>query len=474
MSRIPEIRAKYGEGIGVEVFYRFPELYDDQRTYLEADVAVGATTLSCSGQNFSVGQYIVIGNPGNVKTELIQIHTSTPPTSTVITLQTATQFAHNRGDIVRFIPYNQIVPEQSTDGTNYVVQTTVGIRTDSYETYNQFPNALETYYYRYRFFNSTTGLYSAYSNITVASGFAENTIFAVKDKALRELGEQRSILINETFLNNAIYQARRALDQDVRIFRCSFRRKDDIQIGQVISGTYRVAAPTDLRDRNTHKNILMLRVGRQNYPVIYQDDQRFKQNYLNVGHTTLASAASSGATTLTLTSSADFDSSGTIKVAGSGVGVTQTTITYTSNNRATGVLSGVSGVPAAGLASGSDVWQNATFGLPRGYTIAGGYIYFDLPFSDTYDGQGIKMDYYYTLPTVTNDSDTFDEPFYDIYVPWVKWKIKYLKTNGRIDRKTDPDYQDWEEGALRNIMQETPGQRINFIPDVTGFLSSSE
>lgn len=218
----------------------------------------------------------------------------------------------------------------------------------------------------------------------------------------------------------------------------------------------------------------MLRVGRQNYPVIYQDDQRFKQNYLNVGHTTLASAASSGATTLTLTSSADFDSSGTIKVAGSGVGVTQTTITYTSNNRATGVLSGVSGVPAAGLASGSDVWQNATFGLPRGYTIAGGYIYFDLPFSDTYDGQGIKMDYYYTLPTVTNDSDTFDEPFYDIYVPWVKWKIKYLKTNGRIDRKTDPDYQDWEEGALRNIMQETPGQRINFIPDVTGFLSSSE
>jgi hypothetical protein len=475
MSQLAEIRTQFGEGIGVELFYKFPDISQNQRTYLDADAASGVSSLSANGINFAVGQYVVIGNPGNVRTEILQVHTSTVPSASTITLVGATQFPHSRGDIIRFIPYNQLVVEKSVDGgVTYVAQSAVAIRADSSETYQQFASDLSTYYYKFRFYNATTTLYSAYSDPTIATGFGDNTIFSVKERALNELGEERTSLISDKFLNAQIYAARRALDQSPGILRWSFRRKDDQQIGQAIAGTWRVAAPIDLRDRNSHKNILMLRIGRQNYPVIYQDDQRFKQNYLNVAHTTLSVAASFGATTLTLTSAADLDATGTIKVAGSGVGVDMATITYTSVNRSTGVISGVTGVPIAGLAANSDVWQGATFGLPRGYGIVDGYLYFDVPFAYQYDGQSIKMDYYNSMTAISTDSQTFDEPFYDLFVSWLKWKSAYLKSNGKVSRDSNTDYKDWTEGVARVISQEVPGQRISFIPDISGFLSATE
>lgn len=471
MTQLPELQTQYGEGIGVECFYDFPNIDDNQRTYLDADSLAGASSLSANGINFSNLQYIVIGNPGNIKTEIVQITGS--PTASTITLVAGTQFAHNRGDLIRFIPYNQIVAEQSTDGTTYVAQSAVAIRADSSETYQQFTGGLSTYYYKFRFYNSTSTLYSQYSDPTIATGFADNTLWAIKDRALAELGEVKSSLISDRFLNAQLLAARRAMDQYPGILRWSFRRKDDQVVSQAFAGKWQFNAPSDLRDRNTHKNILMVRIGRQNYPIVYQDDNRFKQNYLNVAHTTLSVAAVFGATTLTLTSSANFDASGTIKVANS-IGTDATTITYTSNNRSTGVLSGVTGVPAAGLAITSEVWQGATFGLPRAYTIANGVISLDVPFSYAYDGQAIIMDYYYALVAVTTDSQTVDEPFYDHYVSWLKWKIKYLKANGKIDRDADSDYKDFIDGSTRIISQEVSGQRVNFIPDVDGFISTSE
>ena len=118
MSLLPKLRTKYGEPIGVELFFAFPEFQDEQRTYLDADVLAGVSSLTANGINFSDAQYIVIGQPGNLKTEIVKI--SGTPTVTAINLATALSFPHNRGDVVKFIPYNQIIPERSTDiGVTY-------------------------------------------------------------------------------------------------------------------------------------------------------------------------------------------------------------------------------------------------------------------------------------------------------------------------------------------------------------------
>lgn len=474
-SLLPILRTKYGSGIGVELFFAFPEIQDNEKTYLDANQNAGDTALNANGVNFAVGQYIVIGQPGNERTEIAQVHASIAPTSTTITLAAALNFAHNRGDLVRFIPYNQIAANYSPDNVSWNAITPVNIRSDSSETYMQRASDPSTYYYNFRFFNSTTNLYSQYSDSIAASGYAPNTRWGIKDRALRQMGEQIGNLITQQFLNDSLDEGRRMADMNPEIFRWSFRTEFDVDIGYLLAGQNRIAVPTNLRDPNTPKNVLSVRMGQQNRPCVYQDRRRFNQNYLNVSHATLAVAALSTDTQLTLTNSRDFDAAGVITVASGILGNGVVTLNYTANNQATGVLSGITtGMPTAGFAKGVDCWQRYVPGLPTAYTIDAGYMTFDSPLLPTYDGQNVHCDYYTTMTPLVDDSSMLDEPFYDLYVPWLKWKIKYLKANGQVDRDGDTDYKDFITGLQNLIAQETPSQRISFVPDIEGFLSATE
>lgn len=469
-TQLPSLRTKYGEGIGVELFFEFPEISENEKTFLDADSAAGASSVSAAGVNFNANDYVVIGQPGNERTEIAQVQTASAST---ITFVGTLVFAHNRGDVIRFIPYNQIAAEYSTDsGVNFNTITAVGIRADSTETYMQRASDLSTYIYRFRFTNATTGLFSPYSGQASATGYADNTLWSVKTRALSQLGEQRGSLIDDQFLNDSVIEARRQADKNPAIFRWSFREKFGVNAATLLAGQWKITAPTDLRDPNTYKNILGIRMGSQNRPCVYQDRVRFNQNYLNVSHTSLAAIANFGDATLTLTSSNDFDSSGAVTlptgVAGSGLVI----VSYTGNNKATSTLTGVTGIPAAGIANASEVWQRATFGLPTAYTIDAGVIYFDVPLIARWDSQNVHMDYYTIIPTMNQDSDQFDEDFWDLYVYFLKWKIASLKANGKLDRNSNPDYQDWISGLGNLIGQQVSGQMINFVPDIEGFLSS--
>ncbi len=468
---LPKMRARYGENIGVELFFTFPALQDDPLTYLDADSAVGASSLTANGNDFSTNLYAIIGQPGNEKSEIFQVSSAT---STTISINGTLSFAHNRGDIIRFIPYNQITPERSTDGgTVYVALTAINIRADASETYLQRASDAATDFYRFRFSNSTSGLFSAYSDPVIATGFADNTVWSVKHRALDQLGEKTSDLISDQFLNDSLMEARRIADQNPAVLRWSFRTKFGVVIGQMLAGQWSIAAPTDLRDRNSFKNILSLRFGSQNRPLIYQDRRRFNQNYLNIVHTTVATAYTSGGTSLVLTSTHDLDASGSITVANNSVGDGLITVAYSANNKTTNTLT----ITNAGrnIAAGTDVWQRAIVGtssVPSAYTIDNAVMYFDVLIGTQGDGQDLKGDYYKAIPAIDSDSDTFDEPFYDLYVPYLKYKIKYKKANGKIDRDSDTDYKDWISGLSELISQEVPGQKVDFIPDIEGFLSS--
>lgn len=466
------MRASYGESIGVELFFSFPEIQNTPDTYLDADSAIGATSLTANGVDFAVNQYAIIGQPGNEKSEIVQLHASTAPTATTITLASGAVFAHNRGDVVRFIPYNQIAAEYSADGVSYSTITAASIRADATETYMQRTADLSTYYYKFRFYNSTSTLYSAYSSVANAAGFADNTVWAIKNRALDQLGESRGDLITDQFLNDALMEARRVADYNPAVLRWSFRTKFGQVIGQMLAGQYSIAAPATLRDPNTYKNILSLRMGNQNRPIIYQDRNRFNQNYLNVVHATVATAYVSGGLSLVLSSTHDLDATGSITIANNAVADGLISVAYSANNKATNTLTMANA--GRNIAAGTDVWQRGTFGVPTAYTIDAGTLYFDVPLAVAYDGQDLKGDWYRTIPVIAYDSDTFDEPFYDLYVPYLKYKIKQKKANGKLARDTDSDYREWVAGLTELITQETPGQRVNFVPDVEGFLSATE
>ena len=464
-TNTPKLRLKYGEGVGVELFFQAPNLEGYQSTFLSADEAAAQTTLSVdNGTGFSANDYVVLGQIGQETAEIVLVSGQSDTTLTT----GATKFAHPRGTKVTFIPFNQVVPERSTDsGVNYSALSAISLRADSLETYLQRASDASTDYYRFRFYNSTSTNYSQYSDGVIATGFADNSVWSIKRRALSGMGEKVGDTITDEFLNESLWEGRRELDEDKRILRLSFRTKFNQDAGNIIPGTYSLTVPTDLRDPNTNKNILALRIGRNNRPLDYQDIVRFNENYRNIAHTTLSTAITGASTSLVLTQSGDFDESGTVYIAASSVSETNDAVAYTSNTESTNTLGTVTGI-ADSKAVGTDVWQGANFGEPSAYTIYNGVIYFDLPFEDDLAGENIWMDYYSELVVYNSDGDTLDEPESDMFVSWLKWKIKYLKSNGTLKPQDDGDYLIWEKKKDALIGKELLGQPVYLVPDFDG------
>jgi hypothetical protein len=462
MTIIPKLKTKFGESVGVELFISPPDIANNPETFINTDYASGVSSFAVdNGLKFSTSQYCLVGNFGAEKTEIVFTHTSTAPTATTITLNSTTSFAHSRGDCIKFIGYNQVVIEYSTDsGTNYSVLATISIRPDSTETYYNHTAGLSTYYYRVRFKNSTDTTYSQYSDGIIATGFAENTAGAIIKAALDSLGESMdSEVLTKDFLFTALDEGRSEIDEHIEVQRWSFRTVFDYDAGDIIPGQHKIALPSDLRDPQTNKNILSLRIGKNDYEINYVDKRAINMQYQGVAHTTLNGNVADTDVTIVLTSSGDFDESGSIDVAASSVSGTVDNIDYTGNTESSATLTGVTGIATGGHTSGTDVWQHASFGFPTEYTVDNGYIIFSQPFDDDYAGENIWLDYYKKKTKLNSDTDTFDEPFPSIYIPWMKYKIKSRK-NPSMNREEDDDYKSWVEKRESQVKKEYNGQDL--------------
>lgn len=440
---------------------------DKKNTFLTSDLASANSLLTVQSiVGYATDQPLCIGEIGEESTEIVQTHASTDPTGTTITLSAGTTFDHSRGTKVYLVNWNQVeISWAETKTGAKTVLATIAIQSDQEETIYE-DKAKTSGYYWVRFKNSIETTYSDYSDAITYSGYAANTVFSIKKRALDDLGEKiDGEMISDTWLNTTLWEGRRELDNDQSIGKWSFRFKRNANIGSIIPGTYQQSVPSDLRMPNTSENILSLRIGESQYPLQYQDTNRFNVNYAGVKHTTLDGSVVTADTSITLSDSGDFDESGNISVAAVSVITEVDIVAYTANAEETNVISGVTGIQTAGHATGTDVWQNVTFGLPVTYTIDGENkkIEFSVPFGDDYAGENIYMDYYATLPVYDSDSDVLDEPQYDLFVDFLKWRIKYKKSNGTLNPKEDGDFLLWEVKKKNFIDKEQLGQDLHFI-----------
>lgn len=465
MQILPKIRIKRGEGVGNEVLISFPDL-ESNYTFLTSDYASGVSAFAVdNGLKFSTDEYVFIPNVGNEKSEIIKTHASTAPTATTLTMATASSFAHSRGDMVRFIPYNQVVIESSTDNVTFAVLATISIDVASQETRYEHTAGTATTYYKVRFKNSNDTTYSQYSDVVIATGYVAGTLGEVIRKALSDTGTAIDDVITKEFLIDAVDEGRREIDEDKDIFRWSFRTVFDYNAYSIISGQYSFTLPTDLRDADTNKNILSVRIGKDKERVDYCDKIEFDSYFEGVAHTTLNGAVSTSDTEIVLTDSGDFDESGSIDVAGQAIDEEIDNITYGDNTEADNELQECDDIRTAGHADGTDVWQGATFSVPDKFTVDNGVIYFNYPFENDLAGENIYLNYYKKLEKLDSDGDSFDEPFYSIYVPYLRFRIKMKKDEG-LDWKNDIDYIKWSNMKKDQIQKEYFGQAMRINIDV--------
>ena len=432
---------------------------DKKATYISSDASSGDSTITVQSiVGFSTDQILCIGEIGQEKTEIIKTHSSTSPSGTTVTLSTTLTFDHPQDTPVYILNWNQVeISHASTITGTKSVLTTIDIQVDQEKTIYDETSQSSGYYFT-RLKDDINTRYSDYSDPIAYSGYADNTVFMIKKRALNDLNEKISDLITDEYLLESLKEARREYHKEEG--KRPFRKITNYDLGNVTTGMYKIAVPDDLEHPYSNENIFSVRIGKEE-PLRYYEKFLWDEDYRGIPHTTLESAYTVGDATITLTNSRDFDESGTIRIG-------DDTIEYSANAESTGILT-VSSDGDSNHSADVDVWQDVALGLPSRYSVitdsdGSNYIVFDLPLDDDYEDQNIYIDYYKTLSNCDSDSDTLDEPEYDMFVPYLKYKIKYKKVNGKMDKLKDPDYQEWIQRRAASLKKERINQSIHFIP----------
>src|SRR3990167_1661935 len=212
-SILPTFKTFFSRASGTEFFVSFPAIDGNLSTFLSADVSASASSLSVQhGNKFGTDQLILIGELGSEQSEILQIHSSTSPTATTITLSSSTSFAHSRGTRVTRVSFNRVELGVSTDsGGSYSVITTVNLTPSNVETYYHYGSGAVTHYYRIRYNNSNSGAFSLYSDGVIVTGYADNSVHSIKRRAMQDMGENIGDVITDQFLKESLWEGRREL-----------------------------------------------------------------------------------------------------------------------------------------------------------------------------------------------------------------------------------------------------------------------
>lgn len=392
---------------------------DATKTFLTADSSSGSGTLTVQNiTNFAINQVLLIGEPGNQTSEIIKTHASTAPTGSTITLSANTTQNHNAGTNVYLINFDQIEFSSATTltGTKSVLATSNIVANDIDTKYND--TAGTTGYYFARFKNTITSTFSSYSDGVPVSGYAMGTVRYTIDSTLGMINKRGSTILTDEFLYQEIDNCQKEVLKEQK--RWDFMQVFDAYTDASV-GNWRIAVPTDIEDANSIKSIYNFRIGKEP-PMTWVDKEKWDELVSDVAWTTLASSFAIGASSITLTDSSDFDSTGTIQIGGN-------SITYTANNKTTGVLT-ISPITTVAGTSGVDVFQNASLGSPKYYTVFGGYIYHYPVVSTTLDKHNYLLDYYSAYQNVTGDNDAIVIPDDVLIQFYLAWKSLLKLNNG--------------------------------------------
>lgn len=428
-------------------------------TWLSKDVVAGSSSFTVeNSETFTTANgLLVIGQIGSPNAECINVISG--KTATVITTSTSCSFAHQRGEPIQQVQYNQVIIESSTSPTSgFSVIATINIQWSAEKTqYNDTAGTASTYY-RQRFTNSVLGTFSDYSNGGV--GVSQNDLGPTTASSI--ISSVRSAVGNtdlpDSFFISALNDARREADTKYGYGRMNeWRHKFDYPL-QMLAGTNYVTLPSDIDFNETNRSLFQARYSRQgvafNVPLRYVDKREWNlRAYLNRFSTT-SSAVLSGATTLPLANTGDFGSSGTVTIATENPTQSLMTVTFTGNNLSTNTLTGCTGI-TRNISSGVQVWAFSTFSVPMFYTVfddptSGAHrLWFDRPIPASLQGKNLYIDYYKKIVDIVFMSDTIPEHYRDVYKDYLKFAIKRRRDDSLGE--DDQDYKKFMRG-IANIM----------------------
>lgn len=176
----------------IKIFH--PELQGQQTRLSSAILASAVTSLVDNNSDFATNDLLLFGAYGQEKTEIKKV-TSVSGANTVNHI--ATLFPHAEQTPVSKIKYDKVeISRASSENGTYAVLATVDITPDEDRTYYDDPTGTSTSFYKTRYYNSITALYSQYSDPVQGTGYTSDSLFDMTEEVLEEFGDANAREIN--------------------------------------------------------------------------------------------------------------------------------------------------------------------------------------------------------------------------------------------------------------------------------------
>lgn len=444
MDTFPQVTIKHNIGNTIEIPN---QLNVKVSTYLSSNIASGVTAVPVdNATDFTSGSILLLlSSLGAENAEIVS--SSSHTTSSFVTA--ATVLAHNRGDLLSEINFDQIVISKSaTLGGTYSVLTTATMQVTQQSTVIYDPTGLSTDYYKLQWKNSLTSTTSSYSDPVSVQSYPIHSVANIIFPVLKAMGvSENDPKITTEFCLAAVNDARKYTEAKLYGIRHAWCQHFEYPI-KLLAGNNYVELPADIDFSDTDRSVLAARFLIGNvltpYNLRYIDKRSFNQIAFSImgGFTTVD--ASIGATSLTLDSNGDFPStaSGVAYVATTDYNQTIMQIGYTSIDKSTNQLLGVTGVTRA-IPAGTRVWSRPTISQPIYYTVFDERLYFDRIIPDSMQGTNVYIDYYKKLDEVENLYQELPEHYREIYKWYLRYAIKYRKDIAL--GSDDPDLKKFED-----------------------------
>lgn len=172
-----------------------PDVSSNERSYITADYSTGTTLYVKNGEGFTANWHVVVGEPGQEQTETALISSAT---DTTIVISSALKFPHPKSTTVYLSQYNKIAVERKPSGGSYsaITESPFNIGWDNADKKTLIVSSAgeSTDTYKWRFYNTTTGNYSNYSDELSASGADRYTLGYVlqqvkRNPAMKNVGD---------------------------------------------------------------------------------------------------------------------------------------------------------------------------------------------------------------------------------------------------------------------------------------------
>jgi len=441
----PQITIRHNIGNIIEIPNK---LNSKTYTYLSNNFAIGVEVLNVDNAiDFTDGTtLLLLGSMGAENAEVVVSSENTNQDFTIA----ATKQPHNRGDLVSEINYDQIEIQKSDtiDGT-YTVLATLPIYVTQQKTVQFDSVGLTSDFYKLRWKNSETGLFSEFSSPVSVLSYPADSVGELIHPVLRAMGvPENDTKITTLFCLEAIDDARKYVKMKLYGVRHAWLQEFEHPM-KLLAGSNFIKLPTDIDFSETDRSMLALRfiVGGvlSPYNLNYIDKRSWNSSSYSVSGSVISEPVEISDTTITVESAGDFPSvnaTGAAHIATTGFDQSILQIQYTGVDLMNNQLTGVTGVDRE-IPVGTQIWVTPTIAQPVNYTVFEDKIVFDRVIPDSMQGRNCYIDYYKREPQVTDLYQNLPEPYREIYKWYLRYAIKYRKDITLA--QSDPDYKKFEE-----------------------------